>query len=63
MLISDRNLNVLKGLALLTSVAERKHFSPLPLALKYPRSDCKFSPLAATHLLVNKSLELDVRSR
>ena len=40
MFITDRNLNVCKGLALLRSVAERKHFCSLPLTLKYPRSDC-----------------------
>ena len=31
MFISDRNLNVCKGLALLRSVAERKYFCSLPL--------------------------------
>ena len=34
----------------------------LVLTLKLPRSDYKFSPLAATHFLVNKSQESGVRS-
>ena len=33
------------------------------LTLYLPRSDCQFSPLAATHFLVNKLQEFGVRSR
>ena len=32
------------------------------LTLNLPRSDCQFSPLAATHFLVNYSWEFGVRS-
>ena len=33
------------------------------LTLLLPRSDCQFSPLAATHFLINKLREFGVRSR
>ena len=44
----------------LRSIYSDKH---MVLALKLPKSYCKFSPLAATHFLVTKSQEFDVRSR